>query len=80
MKDVFSKNMESMQKTMPFLKEICLNKIEEKHRNNTEENEAFAEKSAQGETIFSVIKSGRRWHLNSRYCAQKAVDIWAQGI
>lgn len=71
-KEIYNSNMKYIFESNPYLWETL------QEQEETEYN-VFLDTSISGEKIVGINLNGKDWYFNSRYSAEKAAEVWAEG-
>lgn len=71
-KEIYNSNMKYIFESNPYLWETLQEQEETEY-------DVFLDTSISGEKIVGINLNGKDWYFNSRYSAEKAAEVWAEG-
>lgn len=70
--EIYNSNMKYIFESNPYLWETLQEQEETEY-------DVFLDTSISGEKIVGINSNGKDWYFNSRYSAEKAAEVWAEG-
>lgn len=70
--EIYNSNMKYIFESNPYLWETLQEQEEAEY-------DVFLDTSISGEKIVGINSNGKDWYFNSRYSAEKAAEVWAEG-
>lgn len=70
--EIYNSNMKCIFESNPYLWETLQEQEEAEY-------DVFLDTSISGEKIVGINSNGKDWYFNSRYSAEKAAEVWAEG-
>lgn len=70
--EIYNRNMKCILESNPYLWETLQEQEESEY-------DVFVDTSISGEKIVGINLNGKDWYFNSRYSAEKAAEVWAEG-
>lgn len=70
--EIYNNNMKYVLESNPYLWESLQEQEEAEY-------DVFLDTSISGEKIVGINSNGKDWYFNSRYSAEKAAEVWAEG-